>query len=85
MAPPRRFNPETFKEWINSPLTQVYLTFLLDRRRVLADLWMQGQSLPPEAQYQATFLGELSALEWANYAEFYGLEDEADQDQSAGD
>ena len=74
--PPRRFNPETFKEWINQPLTAVFLQFLKDRREALGWLWMQGQSLPAEAQYQAAFLGEMLALEWADYAKFYGLEDE---------
>ncbi len=83
MAPTRRFNPETFKEWTNHPLTAVFLEFLRDRQASLGSLWMAGQSLPPEAQYQASFLGELAGLEWGDYAKFYGLD--ADQDQSEGD
>lgn len=72
----QRFNPETFQEWKGHPLTQVFLSFLREQQETLGKTWMAGQSMPPEQQTKAQLMGELSRLEWGDYARFYGLEAE---------
>jgi len=71
----QRFNPATLEEWRQSPLTQVFLRYLKDRQDRLASQWASGAALSAESQTQARLMGELSALDWCDYAEFYGLDD----------
>lgn len=75
-----RFNKEAFQEWKAHPLTKVLLAFLRDNQTKLAQQWAAGTEMSPQQQAKALLMGELSALEWADYARFYGLEAD-DQDQ----
>ena len=74
-----RFSKDSFQEWINHPLTLIYLQFLMDRRSMLARKWAAGVKMDPESQMNAMFLGELSNLKFEEVEEFYEIQD----DQSA--
>lgn len=73
MAEARRFNPQQFQEWRNSRLNQIFLRFLKDQQDSLGRLWAQGEQMSPVQQAKAQLLGELSTLEWADYAGFYEM------------
>ncbi len=68
-----RFNEQTFKEWRQNPLTAQFLQYLRDRQTALKDLWGQGQTMGPEFQVQARWMGELADLQWAEVAQFYEI------------
>ena len=70
----QRFSRESLEEWKASPLTAVFLSYLKDRQQSLAAQWARGEALSADCQTKAQLLGELSAPEWEDYAEFYGLE-----------
>jgi hypothetical protein len=42
----------------------------------LARQWASGQAMDLQQQSKALLMGELSTLEWADYASFYGIEQE---------
>ena len=74
-----RFNKEAFLEWKAHPLTKTFQDFLRDNQTKLAQQWAAGTEMSQAQQAKALLMGELSDLEWSDYAGFYGLE--ADQDQ----
>jgi len=76
----QRFNEQTFLEWRGSPLTKVFLRYLKDNQSTLAKQWASGVELHPAQQTKAQILGELGSLEWADYKNFYGLDDGAPGD-----
>ena len=57
-------DPETFKAWAESPLTQEFLGLLGRRQRSLEEAWGRGRSLSAEQQAQAVLLGKLSRLRY---------------------
>jgi hypothetical protein len=80
MADSRTFSRQSFQEWAQSPLTQVYLRFLSDQRDQLAQKWASGEALDQRHQTKALLLGELASLEWSDYASFYGIGQQTDAD-----
>lgn len=72
----RRFDQKTFEEWINNPLTRVFLQYLKDQQSNLKDQWGRGQELDLRHQTKALLLGELSSLQFSDYADHYGIETE---------
>lgn len=72
-----RFNSQTLEEWLHHPLTKVFRQYLKDQHNHLKDQWGQGQLMDLQQQTKALLLWELSDLEWADYAQFYGIETES--------
>lgn len=66
--------PDGFQAWKDSPRTQEFLRFLLDRQADLCLAWGKGQQLSPEHQAQAVLLGQLAAISWDDVAQQYGIE-----------
>ena len=69
-----RFNPMTWEEWRQNPLTAVFLRYLRDQSETLAKQWQQGQEMSPKQQTKAFLLMELSELTYEDYAAFYKVE-----------
>ena len=71
-----RFDPEQFQAWVESPRTKLFLSYLWERREMLADQWARGQEMGPKAQLAALLLGEISSLKWADVDRGYQEIDE---------
>jgi hypothetical protein len=79
-----RFNKEAFLEWKAHPLTKVFCQFLRDNQTELARKWAAGVEMSPQHQAKALLLGEMSDLDWQDYAQFYGLEADNEDQPEAG-
>lgn len=69
-----RFNPMTWEEWRQNPLTAVFLRYLRDQSETLAKQWQAGQEMSPKDQAKAFLLMEASELTFNDYATFYEVE-----------
>lgn len=85
MANPERFNRQSFQEWANHPLTQVYRRFLKEQRDLLADQWARGLEMDSRSQAKALLLQELSTLNWADLVDQYRQVDEHAQRTAEAD
>lgn len=68
---------QKFLEWKANPLTVEFLKYLKDNQTALMTAWGRGENLTPEHQCKAALMGELSSLEWADYATFYDIEEDS--------
>ena len=71
---------EQFQEWKGHPLTVEFLNYLKAQQVQLMNLWGSGVEMEPKFQVKALLMGELSNLEWADYATFYGVPIQPDED-----
>ena len=74
---------EQFQEWKGHPLTVEFLNYLRDNQTVLMRRWASGEPLTPEFQTKALLMGELSSLDWADYATFYGVDVTPEEDSAS--
>lgn len=71
MAQAKRFDRQTFQEWVNRPGTKAFLRLLKDQRDLMADQWARGQEMSPQHQTKALLFQELSTLNWADVDAIY--------------
>lgn len=75
MPDSQRFNQETFSQWRDHPLTELFLTYLKDRQARLANQWAQGNLMASETQARASLLGQLAQIRWDDVESEYEPED----------
>ncbi len=66
--------------WRDNPTTRKVLQFYRDQRNKLVEEWVSGAAMDPGAQYYAQILTEMSNPEFDDFAEFYNLKTEDDDE-----